>query len=677
MQTAVDCNGSSSNTTTISTTITTTTTEHDNNPNGTMTQHHQQQPQQQHHPHHQPHSLMHPTPETENTNILRHRVNTTNTNNGTPSSAITATKNGLSHLIDAAEYTGSNVECMSVTPSSSTHASPSKGRKLKGEPLKLVATADGSIMPTIFIPTPLQDTYKTNTSSESSSSKTASNSTSTTSSVIATPVLKRNGNIFKGQEPEDRAGDEDTHEDNIPNRKHVIQAATIATEDSGGREENAKKPVAKIDVAAAEECKQFRECNNKQLLTNQMLPFENTSSTITTIIKKELSSSSLPMSSSTTSLSITTPAAAASSSTTTPSPSSSSSNSSSSASTTSATPASATTTPALLSTPSSSSSSSSPPSSSASCSSSSASPSPTSPESKIKDMSISGLVEAELLQWQDMPQYLQFNPYVLKGYRPLQTFKGCLLSLFYWHNETINILTHAIPIVYILAIVPGLMPWHSGYRFLSFCHVFGSVAPWCGSFVYHLFMNIERGENVYYRLLKLDMVGIWVSQSFGALPLVTATTFCFTNKWKWLIIMSYCVLSLWGLYKALTASSPWQRRLCFALPFTMRSILTFFRTMGLVGGNRVALEHVYLQDVVSILGGAIGAMRIPEKWFPGLVDFYLNSHNIMHVLVVVAVYSMHKATVKDFEWMESTNCDAFVNVTSKVLETTLNTKIEL
>lgn len=52
-----------------------------------------------------------------------------------------------------------------------------------------------------------------------------------------------------------------------------------------------------------------------------------------------------------------------------------------------------------------------------------------------------------------------------------------------------------------------------------------------------------------------------------------------------------------------------------------------------------------LQDGVSILGGAIGAMRIPEKWFPGVVDFYLNSHNIMHVLVVVAVYSMHKVGI--------------------------------
>lgn len=50
--------------------------------------------------------------------------------------------------------------------------------------------------------------------------------------------------------------------------------------------------------------------------------------------------------------------------------------------------------------------------------------------------------ESVLLQWKDMPQHLQFNPYVLTGYRPLQTFKGCMSSLFYMHNETINILTH-------------------------------------------------------------------------------------------------------------------------------------------------------------------------------------------------------------------------------------------
>lgn len=54
---------------------------------------------------------------------------------------------------------------------------------------------------------------------------------------------------------------------------------------------------------------------------------------------------------------------------------------------------------------------------------------------------------------------------------------------------------------------------------------------------------------------------------------------------------------------------------------------------------------ISFQDAVSVIGGAIGAMRIPEKWFPGLVDYYLNSHNIMHVLVVLAVYSMHMVSI--------------------------------
>lgn len=73
-----------------------------------------------------------------------------------------------------------------------------------------------------------------------------------------------------------------------------------------------------------------------------------------------------------------------------------------------------------------------------------------------------------------------------------------------------------IPVIYILATVPSLMPW-TDFRFLSWCHLIGSLAPWCGSFLYHLFMNLDQGQVVYYRLLKLDMFGIWMSQSFGKL----------------------------------------------------------------------------------------------------------------------------------------------------------------
>lgn len=56
------------------------------------------------------------------------------------------------------------------------------------------------------------------------------------------------------------------------------------------------------------------------------------------------------------------------------------------------------------------------------------------------------------------------------------------------------------------------------------------------------------------------------------------------------------------------------------------------------------------QDAVSAIGGVIGAINIPERWFPGAVDMYLNSHNIMHVLVVTAVYFMHQVSIVTSTW---------------------------
>ena len=41
-----------------------------------------------------------------------------------------------------------------------------------------------------------------------------------------------------------------------------------------------------------------------------------------------------------------------------------------------------------------------------------------------------------------MPAHLKFNPYIYDGYRPLASLTGCIKSLAYFHNETVNILTH-------------------------------------------------------------------------------------------------------------------------------------------------------------------------------------------------------------------------------------------
>ena len=63
-----------------------------------------------------------------------------------------------------------------------------------------------------------------------------------------------------------------------------------------------------------------------------------------------------------------------------------------------------------------------------------------------------------------------------------------------------------------------------------------------------------------------------------------------------------------------------------------------------------------MQDGVSLVGGVVGAVYFPEKYFPGWVDYCLNSHNIMHILTVAAVYSMHCATMQDLDWIASVDC---------------------
>lgn len=83
----------------------------------------------------------------------------------------------------------------------------------------------------------------------------------------------------------------------------------------------------------------------------------------------------------------------------------------------------------------------------------------------------------------------------------------------------------------------------------------------------------------------------------GALPFVIASVFCMNGFIKWLTIISYCIFCIFGLQKALTAASPWQRRLCFALPFLVRAILTILRVSKSAGGNPTAMTHVFLQVI--------------------------------------------------------------------------------
>ena len=59
--------------------------------------------------------------------------------------------------------------------------------------------------------------------------------------------------------------------------------------------------------------------------------------------------------------------------------------------------------------------------------------------------------------------------------------------------------------------------------------------------------------------------------------------------------------------------------------------------------------------MIAVIGALIGGTNIPERWFPGRLDLVCNSHHLMHVLVVYAVYHMHLGATLDLQWMTAVN----------------------
>lgn len=58
-----------------------------------------------------------------------------------------------------------------------------------------------------------------------------------------------------------------------------------------------------------------------------------------------------------------------------------------------------------------------------------------------------------------------------------------------------------------------------------------------------------------------------------------------------------------------------------------------------------------MQELMPITGAIISAARIPECYYPGYFDLILNSHNILHVTVVLGAIHMHLATCYDLVWL--------------------------
>lgn len=261
-----------------------------------------------------------------------------------------------------------------------------------------------------------------------------------------------------------------------------------------------------------------------------------------------------------------------------------------------------------------------------------------------------------LLDIVDVPTHLRFNGYIHGGYRPIMSAGSCFKSLGHFHNETLNILTHGIALLYIVFNASNLLPWKDiNVPLLPYVHIVSIVAPWLGSTIYHLFMNVTSDEVTYKRLLLVDMIGIWIGQSFGPITTIYVSIYCLSRTARVFVFALYLLLSAVSLYKVLVARTPWERRLSFMLQYVTRICLYAIRTTSFGTGDYRVFTNVIVQDLLAVLAAVIGATFFPERFFPGKLDYLGNSHQIMHVLVIVSMFFFHWAVTLDLLWLSNGN----------------------
>ncbi|KAI5306281.1 hypothetical protein KEM56_001585 [Ascosphaera pollenicola] len=257
------------------------------------------------------------------------------------------------------------------------------------------------------------------------------------------------------------------------------------------------------------------------------------------------------------------------------------------------------------------------------------------------------------LHWNDLPLWQRDNQYILTGYRPMSnSFKGSVRSLSYLHNETVNIYTHLLPSLLLIPssiIIIGALrtryesATHADVVAFS-CFFIGAAVCLAMSATYHTISNHSpRVARIGNAMDYLGIVGL-ITGSF--VPSVYYGFYCHPHLQMlyWVMICSIGIgcatVSVFDRFR----SPEWRSfRAGMFVSMGLSAIFPVIHGLLMFGVAQMKLQiglyWLLLQGFLYILGAYLYAIRVPEKWYPGRFDLLGSSHQIFHVLVVLAAMS--------------------------------------
>ncbi len=127
-------------------------------------------------------------------------------------------------------------------------------------------------------------------------------------------------------------------------------------------------------------------------------------------------------------------------------------------------------------------------------------------------------------------------------------------------------------------------------------------------------------------------------------------------------LILYFFVSAYVLFYLMVVDCKQRRTLALTVQFALRVLVHPLRLSSFSHSSTSGVYYYVLMDAVSAAGALINAFHIPERWFPGKLDYVLNGHTIMHVAAVVCVAISRYGFLSDMLWLnEVGTCPTFVS----------------
>ncbi|KAI6082615.1 mPR-like GPCR protein [Hypoxylon rubiginosum] len=252
-----------------------------------------------------------------------------------------------------------------------------------------------------------------------------------------------------------------------------------------------------------------------------------------------------------------------------------------------------------------------------------------------------------LLSYDEIPSWYQDNPHIRRGYRPVShSASACFDSLSYAHNETMNIFTHLIPAIGLLVcglvyVSVRLRKHSGGDAGIVAALMLSEVACLGLSSMYHTLMCHSRAMESLW--LRLDFVGIilLIFGSFVSSIYVGFWCEAFERTIYWSMSGSLAAISIVIVLAPAFQGPRWRTlRLLTFVCTGLSGLAPIIHEIYMFGFDQTmkqsGLPYYFAEGGLFLAGAVVYGTRFPESISPGKFDIYGSSHQIFHILVVMA-----------------------------------------